>query len=33
MGMTRDPDVFYLISRALDPTYPDSHPLACAPQS
>lgn len=33
MGLTRDPDVFYMISRALDPTYPDSHPLECAPQS
>ena len=29
MGLTSDPDVAYMISSALDPTYADTHPLRC----
>lgn len=33
MGLTSDPDVAYMISSALDPSYADSHPLVCAEPS
>ncbi|MDJ0392781.1 alpha/beta fold hydrolase [Rhodococcus sp. G-MC3] len=33
MGLTSDPDVAYMISDALDPTYQDSNPLVCAEPS
>ncbi|MGA9871440.1 MAG: alpha/beta fold hydrolase [Rhodococcus sp. (in: high G+C Gram-positive bacteria)] len=29
MGLTRDPDVAYMISSALDPAYANAHPLVC----
>ncbi|MCC8929544.1 MAG: esterase/lipase family protein [Rhodococcus sp. (in: high G+C Gram-positive bacteria)] len=30
MGLTRDPDVSYMISTALDPNYSNTNPLVCA---
>lgn len=30
MGLTSDPDVGYMVSAALDPSYSDTHPLVCA---
>lgn len=33
MGLTTDPDVAFMISSALDPSYPNTHPLACGRQS
>lgn len=29
MGMTQDPVVAYMVSTALDPSYPGTHPLVC----